>query len=74
MFQSGTWSNVITAIGLAMLIGFAFFTVQKKRKSHVSYAAGDVDVRLNRFENRVNDLQDILLSIDARLDRRIKKS
>lgn len=67
-------SNVATVIGVMMLIGFVFFTMQKKRNLHAEQTGDDVDVRLAHFENRVNDLQDILLSIDDRLDRKLRRT
>lgn len=69
-----TMSNVATVIGVVMLIGFVFFTVQKKRNLQAVQTGDDVDVRLAHFENRVNDLQDILLSIDDRLDRKLRRT
>jgi len=67
-------SHGITMFGVVMLVCFAVFTFQKKRQVGVASVGDDVDVRLTHFENRVNDLQDILLSIDDRLDRRLKRS
>ena len=67
-------SDVATVIGAVMLIGFAFFTIHKKRNLQAVKTGEDVDVRLAQFENRVNDLQDILLSIDDRLDRKLRRT
>lgn len=67
-------SHGVTMLGVVMLVGFAVFTLKKKRYPYMTSVGDDMDVRLTRFESRVNDLQDVLLSIDDRLDRRLKRS
>lgn len=66
--------HIATVVGLMMLVGFVIVTVQKRRNGNVVQTGDDVETRLTHFEHRVNDLQDILLSIDDRLDRRLKRT
>jgi len=70
----GIFVNLITWMGLGILGCVAFFMIQKRKNVNVAQVGDDVDVRLTHFEHRVNDLQDILLSIDERLDRRLKRT
>ena len=62
----------VIALFLACLllpIGFYFW----KKRDQIS-VSDPLDTRITHFEKRVNDLQDILLSIDDRLDRKIRQS
>lgn len=70
-----TWFNAFMA---SLIVGAIFIFVNRHSKNKTffskSNSADNLDTRLNTFEQRVNDLQDILLSIDDRLDRRLKRS
>jgi hypothetical protein len=59
-------------LGVLLLRGLGGYYLYKRRFAEVS--ENNFDTRIADFENRVNDLQDILLSIDDRLDRRLKRT
>jgi len=52
-------------------IGYLFYL--RNRQQPVSQPTEDIDTRISIFEKRIDDLQDILLSIDHRIDRRLRK-
>ena len=69
------WNTIAKNIAITLmlaLIGCAIYFIYRKR--NVVPATEPLDTRINNFEKRVNDLQDILLSIDNRLDRRIRQN
>jgi hypothetical protein len=62
------------ALAVVLLAGFGFFVWRRHVGEGDTGVDEDLNVRMTNFENRVNDLQDILLSIDDRLDRRLKRT
>ncbi len=87
--RSDKFSRVIKSIAvifglMAVTAGFIFFTthgnhilkdiLKDKFSFQKASAPENIDIRIQAFEQRVNDLQEILLSIDDRLDRRFKRS
>lgn len=71
------FETIAQVVGTLLIVALLVFAARKYLPSVLEqYRSGNeeqIDVRLNDFENRVNDLQDILLSIDARLDRQLRK-
>lgn len=66
--------GIAMALAVILLAGFVFFAWRKHVGEDTNRVDEDLNDRITNFENRVNDLQDILLSIDARLDRRFKRT
>ncbi|MFT5365156.1 MAG: hypothetical protein ACI8V2_000093 [Candidatus Latescibacterota bacterium] len=65
-------TNIASVFGAILLMGLGGYYIYKRRFAVES--EDNFDTRIADFENRVNDLQDILLSIDDRLDRRLKRT
>jgi hypothetical protein len=66
--------GIAMALAVLFLAGFGFFVWRRYNGEGDTHVEEDLNVRMTHFENRVNDLQDILLSIDDRLDRRLKRT
>ena len=69
-----SWFEIIvgTVSGIVLMMILRGYYVHRQRVDAANHR--DMDDRITDFEGRVNDLQDILLSIDDRLDRRIHQS
>ena len=72
VFKFSHWRSIISALGAVLLMGFGGYYLYTRR--NVTPVSENIDTRIAEFEGRVNDLQDILLSIDDRLDRRLRRS
>ena len=66
--------GIAMAFVVMLLVGFGFLIWRRHLGENDNRVDEDLNARITHFENRVNDLQDILLSIDARLDRRFKRT
>jgi hypothetical protein len=70
----GSWATQL-AIGICLIIAaggcVAYFTGPKSIKRDKSDITGKIDERLSSFEKRTNDVQDVLISIDDRLNRKL---
>jgi len=63
-------TKIASAVCAVLLLGLGGYFLYKLRSVNLSDV--NFETRISNFESRVNDLQDILLSIDDRLDRRLK--
>jgi hypothetical protein len=63
-------TKIASAVCAVLLLGLGGYFLYKRRSVNLSDV--NFETRISNFESRVNDLQDILLSIDDRLDRRLK--
>ena len=72
VFKFSHWRSIFSALGVVLLMGGGGYYLYTRR--NVTPVRENIDTRIAEFEGRVNDLQDILLSIDNRLDRRLRRS
>ena len=69
------WKNAAKIAGLSFLVLGIGFAVYKLKDQYPAPAEDpNIESRMTEFEKRVTDLQDILISIDDRLDRQRKQN
>ena len=71
------WSLAGSFLTIAFVLlsgGVLCFLYLRTKRQPEPQPVEDIDARISTFEKRVDDLQDILLSIDTRIDRRLRKT
>jgi len=72
---ANNFASVLAVCALALAAGIVFYkTKNRKDADRQAHTEEQIETRITDFEKRVTDLQDILLSIDDRLDRRLRRA